>query len=477
MKRRVHNILGMFCVLLMFTVLPLTHGETPKLALIAVANYSGIEKIRNKKLAPAITAEFTAVLQQQQKIIFWDNDATKREISRNNLEAYYEASNLCTRQDLGKIGRKIGVTQLATLEIDGCNEIKTAKSSKRNYQILLGLRVLDCSNGEERYFQGEGFHDENMTKAIANAVTQLVNAYFNIQGDDPNAGNQRAETTGVIGNKTSMVYHLNPSHHLPEADKQVAFASRADAEKSGYRPCPVCFPSYKAVFNRDRAVEESLGQEGCGTLEYYYRVEDNPEVMARVKKVAAPLIADSIRKNYEYKFRLLDTDEINAFAAPNGFIYVTKGLLNIVESDDELAFVLAHELGHLEKKHALISYKRAQAASFMASLFIIAAASNKNSNEQTAVALATLIMTNIILKGYSRDQEMEADEIALTHLKRTGMDYRSYRMVMGKFIDLRLKKVSTIDKIFSTHPAPEDRITNLENYYKAYESLQMQLAN
>jgi hypothetical protein len=477
MKRRVHRVLGLFCILMMLTVLPVTHGETPKLALISVVNYSGIEEIRNKKLVPAITGEFNEAIRKQKKIDFLDDAATKQELKKNQLEVYYEASNLCTGQDLSRIGRKIGVTHLATLEINGYNEVKKEKSSKRNYQILLGLKILNCSNGEELYFKGEGFHEGNINKALANAVTQLANAYFNIEAEDPNAGNQYAENISVIGNKTSHTYHLTQNHHLPGPERQVSFASRTEAEKNGYRPCPICFPPYQSLVNSDRALEESLGQEGCGTLEYYYRVEDNPEVAARLKKISAPLIADSTRKNYKYKFRLLDTDEINAFAAPNGFIYVTKGLLDIVESDDELAFVLAHELGHIEKKHAVVSYRRAQAASFLASLLIIAASSNKNNNDQAAVALTTIIMANIILKGYSRDQEREADEVALTHLKRTGMDYRSYRMVMGKFIDLRQKKVSTINKIFSTHPAPEDRISNLDKYYQAYESLQARLTN
>jgi hypothetical protein len=476
LKKKAHGILGLFCIFMILSVSPVIHGETAKVALIAVANYSGVDEFRNKKIAPAITDVFVKAVQKEKRIDFLDDDAAKREIQKKNLEAFYEAGNLCTKEDLCRIGRKIGVTHLATLEINGFNEIRKEKSSKRNYQVLLGLKVIDCSNGAELYFQGEGFNEGDMNKAFANAVTRLVNAYFNIQAEDPNTGNERAENTSVIGNKTSHIYHLTQNHHLPGPEQQVVFSSRSEAEKNGYRPCPVCFPPYKAILNGDRALEESLGQEGCGTLEYYYRVEENPEVIARLKKVAAPLIADSTRKNYEYKFRLLDTDEINAFAAPNGFIYVTKGLLNIVESDDELAFVLAHELGHLEKKHAVISYKKAQAASFLASLLIIAAASNKNNNDQTAVALATLVMTNIILKGYSRDQEKEADEMALTHLKRTGMDFRAYRMVMGKFIDLRQKKVSTIAKVFSTHPVPEDRIANLENYYKAYESLQEQLA-
>lgn len=94
-------------------------------------------------------------------------------------------------------------------------------------------------------------------------------------------------------------------------------------------------------------------------------------------------------------------------------------MLNIVESDSELAFVIAHEMGHIEKKHAVIRYRRALAGMLLAAIFL---ASNNN-DEDPATALLTIVMTDVILKGYSREQEDEADEVALAHLKRTGMDH------------------------------------------------------
>ena len=138
----------------------------------------------------------------------------------------------------------------------------------------------------------------------------------------------------------------------------------------------------------------------------------DPEVLNRIEKVAAPIIANTGRKNFEYKFRLLDTDEVNAFAAPNGYIYVTKGLLKIIESDDELAFVLAHEIGHLEKKHAVIRYKRALGLSIFTSILIIGSQQSDDSKDDAAALFAS-VMAAIINQGYSREQEKEADELPL----------------------------------------------------------------
>jgi predicted Zn-dependent protease len=123
----------------------------------------------------------------------------------------------------------------------------------------------------------------------------------------------------------------------------------------------------------------------------------------------------------------------------------------------------------------VLRYRTALAASFFAAIFI--ASASKNNNDSTGVALATVVMTSIILKGYSQDQEKEADEMAMTHLKNTGYDYRIYKTLMGKFIDMRQRRIYTIEKIFSTHPTPEKRISHLDESLKNYSNLLTKLSN
>ena len=324
----------------------------------------------------------------------------------------------------------------------------------------------------ETRYNGEGFSDGARQAVFVNSISQLVNNYLSLETADPNSGNLRSYNVQVVGNKTSRMYHLLNTNHAPNESNCEHFNSRTEAEEQQYRPCPICFPSYKSLSYSDRELEERLGSEGCGTIEYYYRVDNDPELIGRVEKVAAPLLKDTYRKNIDFKFRILDSTEVNAFASPNGYIYITKGLLDIVESDCELAFVIAHEMGHIEKKHAVTRYRRALAAMFFSTLFL---ASNNN-YEDPETALLSVVMAELVLKGYSREQEKEADEVALSHLKRAGMDHLSYRMVMGKFKDMRQQKIYAIDKIFSTHPTPEKRIENLNNLLQTYETLQLSLA-
>lgn len=448
-------------------------AETQSLGLLFVNNYSGVESIGGSNLVTKVTGMFKEKLKKQPSIDFSDDQKTKALLSGAGLGTYYDCANLCNSEDIMKIGTKIGLNHLAVVEINGYNEIKK-ENAKKNYQVLLGMRVYDCAKGEENYFSGEGLSDKNRDMALGNAVEQLINNYLQLQADDPNTGNLRANNTIVIGNIQSKMYHLQETHHSPSADNQRIFQTRSAAEDEGYRPCPICFPAYSSFFYFDRDLENSLGNEACGTIEYNYRTEYDPEALKRIEKIAAPLIADTYRKNFRYRFKLLDTDEVNAFSAPNGYIYLTTGLLNIIESDDELALVIAHEMGHLEKKHAVVRYKQALAVSLFASIFAAGVTSNNNSRNDAA-ALMAVVMAEIIMKGFSQEQEKEADEISLAHLKKTGMDSQAYHTLMGKFIDMRSRKIYFIEKLFGTHPTPEKRIENLDKFLQSYQALQAKL--
>ncbi len=469
MKRLRIKLWFLLLVLLCFQ-LPVNGMQENGLALISVNNFSGVDSVGSQKIDNLVSDEFSNLMRKEESIQFLGLSKTEEKLKEAGLESYYEAANLCTEQEYTAIAQKLETNRIGILDIYGYNEVKQEKS-KKTYQFLLGLRIIDAADGSETSLSGEGFSDKSRDEALSNAVKQLISGY-----QDRNSGEQptsiRSYDAPVIGHATSRYYHLTDTHHAPNPANQVNFEKRSEAEADGYMPCPICFPSYKSFSYSDRQLEEQLGQEGCGSIEYYYRVEQNPALIERLERVAEPLIQRSHRKNIDYKFRILDTLEVNAFAAPNGYIYVTKGLFNVVESDDELAFVISHELGHIEKKHAVIRYRRAMATALIASIFI---ASASNNNDQGA-ALMTTIMAGIVLRGYSREQEHEADQVAVARLKQANLDYQVYHTLMGRFMDMRKNRIYAINKLFSTHPTPEKRIENLTNYLKAYETLQTKLA-
>ena len=164
-----------------------------------------------------------------------------------------------------------------------------------------------------------------------------------------------------------------------------------------------------------------------------------------------------------YHFAIMDTEEVNAFAAPGGLIMVSRGLLRCCRSEDAVAAVLAHEIGHIEKLHGLKAIKQGRLRS---ALTIVAVEAGKNlGGEQLAEVTAafegsiTDITDTLVNGGYARSQEREADQSAVAIMRRVG--YNPMGLVdMLQQMD-RLMKPD--DKGFGkTHPDPADRVADLK---------------
>ena len=167
-----------------------------------------------------------------------------------------------------------------------------------------------------------------------------------------------------------------------------------------------------------------------------------------------------------YRFLVLNSEEINAFATPGGQVFVTRGLLRCCRSEDAVAAVLAHEIGHIELKHGIQAIKKARITDALTTI----AAESARALAPNEVAMLTQtfggaimdITTTLVNSGYSRSFEYEADQAAQTILRRVGYDPNGLvemLMVMGK----NLKKGETVLTGFAkTHPAPEDRIGEIQ---------------
>ena len=164
-----------------------------------------------------------------------------------------------------------------------------------------------------------------------------------------------------------------------------------------------------------------------------------------------------------YHFLALDSDDINAFAAPGGLILVTRGLMKCCQNEDELAAVLAHEIGHVEKVHGLRAIKTGRLGS---ALTILAVEAGKNlAGEQLAEVTKAFdesindISATLMNSGYSRKLEYEADAAAIAILQQAG--YNSGALVA--MLENMAKNWDSSRKDFAaTHPAPADRIKELQ---------------
>ena len=183
---------------------------------------------------------------------------------------------------------------------------------------------------------------------------------------------------------------------------------------------------------------------------------ENHWLYQKISQIGMSLVKVSDRPRLKYTFRILNTPLVNAFAGPGGYIYITTGLIEFAEDIDEIAGVMAHELGHVCARHAVKQFRNVNYAT--AILFPILVAS-KAYGYSWAGDLSQLAAV-FFLMGYSRDYERQADYLAVKYMIRAG--YRPEAMI--SFLE-RLweekekgRKADLLGVFFSSHPHTQERI-------------------
>jgi predicted Zn-dependent protease len=189
---------------------------------------------------------------------------------------------------------------------------------------------------------------------------------------------------------------------------------------------------------------------------------------ALITKVVDQLVAASERPDLKYKITILNSPAVNAFALPNGQLYVTRGLLALSSDSAELASVLSHEMAHVIARHAALREDQARQAA------LISRVATDVFNDPQMSAL-TLAKSKLALAGFSRSQELEADGIGVGIASRAGYDpYGAVRFLsaMGRNIAMRPSAPGGIDPrmldFLSSHPATPDRIKNAQANARQY---------
>lgn len=163
-----------------------------------------------------------------------------------------------------------------------------------------------------------------------------------------------------------------------------------------------------------------------------------------------------------YHFLMLDTNEVVAYAAPSGFIFVSKGMIQLCKNEDDLAAVLAHEIGHVQRSHAIAAIS---ASRWTSAGTTIALEATKSTVGGIAGELAHVfeggiddIMQTLVNTGYARGQENEADATAIQIMQRVGYDSSALIRVLE---NMKASVPAGSTGFMSTHPAPDDRISDI----------------
>jgi beta-barrel assembly-enhancing protease len=203
------------------------------------------------------------------------------------------------------------------------------------------------------------------------------------------------------------------------------------------------------------AAEVQLGQEEDQQIVASSVIETDPLLNAYVQGVAENLWNQVARKDVPYNLKIIKDTQVNSFATLGGFVYINEGLVDFAQSDDELASVIGHETGHIERRHVLTANSKAEILNI---LFGIASIFSPILYEFGGLAEAGLMMK------ISREDEIQADRYGLQLMSRAGYDPESMVTMMAHLGVLEDEHDDVVDKYLEDHPDPKARVAHLMGY-------------
>ena len=207
--------------------------------------------------------------------------------------------------------------------------------------------------------------------------------------------------------------------------------------------------------------EINLGRQAHQQILKQYSVYEDPALQVYVSNIVEELSAKSHRDQLLFHATVLDSPQVNAFALPGGYVYITRGIMAYMNSEAELAGVLGHEIGHVTARHGVRQQSSSQVAGILTTAVAIATGSREIGNVANVAGTA-------LIRGYGREHELEADRLGAEYIAKVGYDPEEMINVVGI-----LKSQEDFDKqiaeeegreprayhgTFSTHPSNDKRL-------------------
>jgi len=219
--------------------------------------------------------------------------------------------------------------------------------------------------------------------------------------------------------------------------------------------------------------EYYIGRAVAANILTTYKLwNDNRALTSYMNNICASIVINSPRPDVfnGYHVAVLDSDEINAFATSGGHILVTRGLINTAKSEDALAGVIAHEVAHIQLQHSIKAIKssRITQALLVTGTSAAGAAAKMDVNQLTDVFNESVgeIVQTLVNNGYSKTQEYDADNTALSLLAGAGYNPQGLLAMLKELQGIQGKTSGGFNK---THPTPEQRIANVEKSIGKYK--------
>jgi len=218
----------------------------------------------------------------------------------------------------------------------------------------------------------------------------------------------------------------------------------------------------KPTLARSESWEIKTGRANHPKILQQYAVYDDPELQAYINEIGQKLAAKSHRSNLEYTFTLLDSPQVNAFALPGGYIYITRGIMAYMTKEAHLAGVIGHEIGHVTAAHG--AQRAAQSTIGTAVTVGVAVATGADGE----AIRASQMLGGALISGYGREQELQSDRLGAQYIAQNNYSPDDMVGVIGILKDQELfaaerarregRQVQGYHNLFSTHPENDRRL-------------------
>ena len=200
--------------------------------------------------------------------------------------------------------------------------------------------------------------------------------------------------------------------------------------------------------------EVQMGQEYAQQINAQLPIVSDPEVNRYINLLGDQIASHTSRADLGWRFYVVDSKEVNAFAVPGGYVYVNRGLIERTTSMDELAGVLGHEIGHVVLRHSIKQMEQAQGANIGVTLACVLTSICNNQAAQAAINIGG----TAVFARFSRQDEAEADQQGVINTVRAGISPQGMVTMFEKLLAERKSQPSAVEGWFATHPLEEARI-------------------
>ncbi len=213
----------------------------------------------------------------------------------------------------------------------------------------------------------------------------------------------------------------------------------------------------------DTATEVSIGRETDLQVRQQSRMLTDTVWLNYVNGIGQNIVDKCDRRDIEYHFAIIDSNMINAFATPGGYVYLYTGLLKTMDNEAELAAVMAHEISHIVARHSIKRLQTAMGVALLQQLVL--------GESSEALNAAVNIGLGLSLASYSRENEREADSYGITYMTRAGYNPNGSVTMFEKLASMSDGSTNYFEGLISSHPDTQERIANVKAQINAMGNL------